>query len=55
MVEVWKVTAKSDSEAEILLYDEISDLDADNWGLMNAKGLISKIKALGGEPRCYGR
>ena len=47
MAKVWKVTAKSDSEAEILLYDEISDLEADNWGLMNAKGLISKIKALG--------
>ena len=47
MATVWKVTAKSDSEAEILLYDEISDLEADNWGLMNAKGLISKIKALG--------
>ena len=47
MAKVWKVTAKSESEAEILLYDEISDLEADDWGLMNAKGLISKIKALG--------
>lgn len=44
---MWKVTAKSDSEAEILLYDEISDIDAANWGLMNAKGLINRVKALG--------
>ena len=44
---MWKVTAKSDSEAEILLYDKISDLNAEGWGLMNAKGLINKIKALG--------
>ena len=44
---MWKVTAKSDSEAEILLYDEISEFEAENWGLMNAKGLINRIKALG--------
>ena len=44
---MWKVTAKSDSSAEILLYDEISDLNAENWGLMNAKGLINRIKELG--------
>ena len=44
---MWKVTAKSDSSAEILLYDEISDLNAENWGLVNAKGLINRIKELG--------
>lgn len=44
---LWKVTAKSDTEAEILLYDVISDFDDDEWGVMSAKGLISKIKALG--------
>ena len=44
---MWKVTAKSDSEAEILLYDEISDFESDSWGVINAKGLINKIKALG--------
>lgn len=44
---MWKVTAKSDSEAEILLYDEISDLNAESMRLVNAKGLINKIKALG--------
>lgn len=44
---MWKVTAKSDTEAEILLYDYISDFDDDEWGLMSARGLINKIKALG--------
>lgn len=44
---MWKVTAKSDTEAEILLYDVISDFDDDEWSVMSAKGLISKIKALG--------
>ena len=44
---MWKVTAKSDTEADILLYDYISDFDDDEWGVMSAKGLISKIKALG--------
>lgn len=42
-----KVTAKSDSEAEILLYDEIADFDSESWGTTSAKGLITKIKALG--------
>ena len=46
-IPVWKVTAKSDSEAEILLYDEIAGFNDENWGFINAKGLISKIKALG--------
>ncbi|MBQ7594168.1 MAG: Clp protease ClpP [Synergistaceae bacterium] len=44
---MWKVTAKSESEAEILLYDEISAFNDENWGLVNAKSLINKIKALG--------
>ena len=44
---VWKVTAKSDSEAEILLYDEIASFDDEDWGYINAKGLISRIKTLG--------
>jgi len=44
---LWKVTAKSDTKAEILLYDYISDFDDDEWGVMSAKGLINKIKALG--------
>ena len=44
---MWKVTAKSDSEAEILLYDEIADFDSESWGTTSAKGLINKIKALG--------
>ncbi|MBQ6983033.1 MAG: Clp protease ClpP [Synergistaceae bacterium] len=44
---MWKVTAKSDTEAEILFYDYISDFDDDEWGVMSAKGLINKIKALG--------
>ena len=44
---MWKVTAKSDSSAEILLYDEISGFNDENWGFINAKGLINKIKALG--------
>ena len=44
---MWKVTAKSDTEAEILLYDVISDFEDEEWGVINAKGLISKVKALG--------
>ena len=44
---MWKVTAKSDSEAEILLYDEIAGFEDEEWGFVNAKGLINKIKALG--------
>ena len=44
---MWKVTAKSDSEAEILLYDEIAGFNDENWGCVSAKGLINKIKALG--------
>ena len=44
---LWKVTAKSETEAEVLLYDYISGFDDDEWGLMSAKGLINKIKALG--------
>lgn len=47
MISVWKVTAKSEIEAEILLYDEIASFDDEDWGCINAKGLISKIKALG--------
>ena len=44
---MWKVTAQSETDAEILLYDMISDTDSENWGIINAKGLISKVKALG--------
>ena len=44
---MWKVTAKSESEAEILLYDEIASFDDEDWGYINAKGLINRIKALG--------
>ncbi|MBR1658146.1 MAG: Clp protease ClpP [Synergistaceae bacterium] len=44
---MWKITAKSNSDAEILLYDEISEYESEDWGLMNAKGLINKVKALG--------
>lgn len=44
---MWAITAKSDTSAEILLYDEIADWDSDDWGCMSAKGLINKIKALG--------
>ena len=44
---MWKVTAKNDNEAEILLYDEIADFDSEGWGVVSAKGLINKIKALG--------
>ena len=46
-IPVWKVTAKSDSEAEILLYDEIAGFNDENWGFINAKSLINKIKSLG--------
>ncbi|MBQ3447366.1 MAG: hypothetical protein IJG37_06970, partial [Synergistaceae bacterium] len=44
---MWKVTAQSETDAEILLYDIISDIDSENWGVVNAKGLINRIKALG--------
>ena len=44
---MWKITAQSDNEAEILLYDVISDFEDEEWGIINAKGLINKIKALG--------
>lgn len=44
---MWKVTAQSETEAEILLYDIISDIEFAEFGLINAKGLINKIKALG--------
>lgn len=44
---MWKVTAKNESEAEILLYDEISDIDSGEWGLISARGLINRVKALG--------
>ena len=47
MKTLWKVTAKSDTEADILLYDYISGFDDDEWGIISAKGLINKIKALG--------
>ena len=44
---MFKVTAKGNNEAEILLYDQIADFDSDKWGLISAKGLINKIKDLG--------
>ncbi len=44
---MWKVTAKSESEAEILLYDLIADFQDEEWGIINAKGLINQIKGLG--------
>ena len=44
---MWKVTAKSANEAEILLYDLIADFDDSEWGFISAKGLINQIKALG--------
>ncbi len=42
----WKITAKADNEAEILLYDIIGGYD-ENWEYQGAKNLINKIKALG--------
>ena len=44
---MWKVTAKSDTDAEILLYDIISDFESEACGYVNARGLINRIKALG--------
>ena len=44
---MWKVTAESDSGAEILLYDVISNFDSEQYGFVSAKGLITKIKAMG--------
>lgn len=43
---MWKITAKSESDAEILLYDVIGGYD-ENWEYQGAKNLIEKIKALG--------
>lgn len=44
---MFKVTAKGNNEAEILLYDQIADFDSDKMGVISAKGLINKIKDLG--------
>ena len=44
---VWKIVNKSASEAEILLYDEIADYNDEDFGYINAKAIIDKIKALG--------
>ena len=44
---MWKITNQNDSEAEILLYDDIANFDSEQWGYMSAKSLINKIKALG--------
>ena len=44
---MWKVTAQSETDAEILLYDIISDFESEDWGVVNAKGFINRIKALG--------
>ena len=44
---MWKVTAKSETEAEILLYDMITEFDSEEFGVISAKGLINKIKTLG--------
>ena len=43
---MWKITAKSESDAEILLYDVIGGYD-ENWEYRGAKDLIEKVKALG--------
>ena len=43
---MWKITAKSELDAEILLYDVIGDYD-ENWGYQGAKNLINKVRALG--------
>lgn len=39
---MWKVTAKSETDAEILLYDIISDFESEACGYVNAKSLINK-------------
>ena len=44
---MWKITNQSNNEAEILLYDTITDFDDERWGYTSAKGIINKIKALG--------
>ena len=45
---MWKVTAKSETDAEILLYDVIGESGyEDDFGCQGAKKLISQIKALG--------
>ena len=44
---MWKVTNQSENNAEILLYDTITDFDDERWGYTSAKGIINKIKALG--------
>ncbi len=44
---MWKITNQSSNEAEILLYDTITDFDDEKWGYVSAKGIINKIKALG--------
>ncbi len=43
---MWKITAKSESDAEILLYDLIGGYD-ENWEYQGAKNLIDKVRALG--------
>lgn len=42
----WEITAKSEGEAELILYDVIGGYNSD-WERQNAKWLIDKIKALG--------
>ena len=44
---MWKITNQSGNEAEILLYDQISSVKDEDWGLINARSLINEIKALG--------
>ena len=44
---MFKITAQANNEAEILLYDVITDFTDEEWGFISAKGLIDKVKALG--------
>ena len=44
---MWKITAQSDNDAEILLYDIIGDYSPDYWDYNGAASLIRKIKGLG--------
>ena len=44
---MWKIVNQDNSNAEILLYDIISSANDDDYGLINAKTLISRIQALG--------
>lgn len=44
---MWEIKNQSGNEAEILLYDTITDFDDERWGYISAKGIINKIKALG--------